>query len=174
VDFTALAARLDSVTVVRLLDDLFSVFDELARAQGLEKIKTIGDAYMVVGGVPTPRPDHAEAVAELALNMMSHVERDRADAPVPLRLRIGIHTGPVIAGIIGRSKFNYDLWGDTVNTASRMESHSLPGHIQVTEATQRRLATRYTFTPRGEIEVKGKGRVPTWFLTGRRDGAPNG
>ena len=170
VDFTVLAARLDSVAVVRLLDDLFSVFDDLACAQGLEKIKTIGDAYMVVGGVPTPRPDHAEAVAELALNMMAHVERDRSDAPVPLRLRIGIHTGPVIAGIIGRSKFNYDLWGDTVNTASRMESHSLPGHIQVTEATQRCLAARYRLTPRGEIEVKGKGRVPTWFLTGRRDG----
>lgn len=170
VDFTALAAELDSVAVVRLLDDLFSTFDELARAQGLEKIKTIGDAYMVVGGVPTPRPDHAEAVAELALNMMAHVRRNFAGQPGPLQLRIGLHTGPVIAGVIGRHKFNYDLWGDTVNTASRMESLSLPGRIQVTAATRDRLADRYTFEPRGEIEVKGKGRVTTWFLTGRRAG----
>ncbi len=170
VDFTTLAARLDSVAVVRLLDDLFSAFDELARAQGLEKIKTIGDAYMVVGGVPLPRPDHTEAVAELALNMMAHVDRVPPPGPASLRLRVGIHTGPVIAGIIGRQKFNYDLWGDTVNLASRMESHCLPGRIQVTAATRERLAGRYTFEPRGPIEVKGRGQVETWFLTGRRAG----
>ncbi len=170
VNFTALAAGRDPVAVVRLLDDLFSAFDELARAQGLEKIKTIGDAYMVVGGVPTPRPDHAEAVAELALDMMAHMRRVVARQAEPLQLRIGLHTGPVIAGVIGRHKFNYDLWGDTVNTASRMESLSLPGRIQVTAATRDRLAGRYAFEPRGEIEVKGKGRVATWFLTGRHAG----
>lgn len=168
VDFTALAAQLPSVDVVRLLDDIFSAFDDLAQAQGLEKIKTIGDAYMVVGGVPTPRPDHAEAVAEVALNMIAHVERAFAGYPRTIRLRIGIHTGPVIAGIIGRHKFNYDLWGDTVNTASRMESHSLPGRIQVTDATRQRLVARYRFECRGDIEVKGKGLVRTWFLNGRR------
>lgn len=168
VDFTALAAQLESVAVVRLLDDLFSAFDDLARAQGLEKIKTIGDAYMVVGGVPLPRPDHTEAVAELALTMMDHVAHMPPRGVPPLRLRVGIHTGPVIAGIIGRHKFNYDLWGATVNLASRMESHSLPGRIQVTATTRQRLADRYLFEPRGPIEVKGMGRVNTWFLTGRR------
>lgn len=168
VDFTALAAQLESVAVVGLLDDLFSAFDELARAQGLEKIKTIGDAYMVVGGVPLPRPDHTEAVAELALNMMDHVAHMPPRGVTPLRLRVGIHTGPVIAGIIGRHKFNYDLWGATVNLASRMESHSLPGRIQVTATTRQRLADRYHFEPRGPIEVKGMGQVDTWFLTGRR------
>ncbi len=168
VGFTDLTARLPSVEVVRLLDDIFSEFDTLAEAQGLEKIKTIGDAYMVVGGLPTPRSDHAAAVAELALNMLEHVERQFSKDAHPIRLRLGISTGPVVAGIIGRHKFNYDLWGDTVNTASRMESHSLPGRIQVTEATYSRLRQHYAFESRGEIEVKGKGRMTTWFLTGRR------
>ncbi len=170
--FTELAARRPSVEVVRLLDDIFSAFDDLARARGLEKIKTIGDAYMVVGGVPTPRPDHAEAVAGLALAMCAQVERTFASHPWPIRLRLGLHTGPVIAGIIGHHKFNYDLWGDTVNIASRMESHGLPGRIQVSEAAWQRLAGRFTFEPRGEIEVKGKGRVRTWWLTGRRHDEP--
>lgn len=165
--FTALAADTPSVEVVRMLDDIFSRFDELAEAQGLEKIKTIGDAYMVVGGLPTPRPDHAEAVAEVALNMIAEVDRRFGDRPVPVRIRVGIHSGPVIAGIIGRSKFSYDLWGDTVNLASRMESLGVPGRIQVTEVVRRRLEARYQFEPRGEIEVKGKGPVPTWFLIGR-------
>ena len=168
VGFTTLAARISSVEMVRLLDEIFTAFDGLAEAQGLEKIKTIGDAYMVVGGLPTPRPDHAEAVAEVALDMVAHVERCFAGHPVPIQIRLGINTGPVIAGIIGRHKFNYDLWGDTVNTASRMESHSLPGRIQVTAATRGRLADKYRFEERGAIEVKGKGLVETWFLTGRR------
>jgi len=168
VGFTELTNQISSVEMVRLLDDIFSGFDTLAEEQRLEKIKTIGDAYMVVGGLPTPRADHAEAVAELALAMVAHVERHFGSYKTPIRLRLGINTGPVIAGIIGRHKFNYDLWGDTVNTASRMESHSLPGRIQVTESTYRRLKGRYAFERRGEIEVKGKGRMATWFLTGRQ------
>lgn len=168
VDFTLLAAQRPSVEVVKLLDDIFSAFDQLAQVQGLEKIKTIGDAYMVVGGLPTPRSDHVEAVAEVALDMVECVAARFAGFVPPIQIRIGINTGPVIAGVIGRHKFNYDLWGDTVNTASRMESHSLPGRIQVTDATRARLADRYRFEPRGEIEVKGKGCVNTWFLIGRR------
>jgi adenylate cyclase len=165
--FTALSAQISSVELVRLLDDIFSAFDVMAEAQGLEKIKTIGDAYMVVGGLPTPRPDHAQAVAEVALNMVEYIDRSFASFHPPLKIRVGINSGPVIAGIIGRHKFNYDLWGDTVNTASRMESHSLPGRIQVTAATYEALRKAYTFEPRGEIEVKGKGLMPTWFLVGR-------
>ncbi len=164
--FTALSARISSVEVVRMLDDIFSAFDALAEAQGLEKIKTIGDAYMVVGGLPTPRDDHAQAVAEVALEMVSYVDRAFGSFDPPIRIRVGINSGPVIAGIIGRHKFNYDLWGDTVNTASRMESHSLPGRIQVTAATYDALKDKYRFEPRGEIEVKGKGLMPTWFLVG--------
>lgn len=167
VGFTTLTSQVSSVALVRLLDDIFTGFDALAEAQGLEKIKTIGDAYMVVGGLPTPRKDHAEAVAELALNMLAFVEKGFGTTPTPIQLRIGLNTGPVVAGIIGRSKFSYDLWGDTVNTASRMESLSLPGRIQVTESVQLRLRTRYAFESRGLLEVKGKGQLPTWFLTGR-------
>jgi class 3 adenylate cyclase len=168
VGFTALTARFASIELVRLLDGIFTAFDGLAQAQGLEKIKTIGDAYMVVGGLPTPRPDHAAAVAEVALNMLDYIERSFAASQPPIRIRIGINTGPVIAGIIGRHKFNYDLWGDTVNLASRMESHGLPGRIQVTTPTYDRLHTRYTLARRGAIRVKGKGSMVTWFLTGRR------
>lgn len=167
VGFTTLTSQVSSVALVRLLDDIFTGFDALAEAQGLEKIKTIGDAYMVVGGLPTPRKDHAEAVAELALNMLSFVEKGFRTTPTPIQLRIGLNTGPVVAGIIGRSKFSYDLWGETVNTASRMESLSLPGRIQVTESVYRRLLSQYHFESRGRIEVKGKGQLPTWFLTGR-------
>lgn len=168
VDFTALTARLPSVEVVRLLDDIFCGFDTLAEAQGLEKIKTIGDAYMVVGGLPTPRADHAEAVAELALNMLRQAAEQSARLDTPIQLRLGINSGPVIAGIIGRHKFNYDLWGDTVNTASRMESHGLPGRIQVAESTFLRLRDLYAFEPRGEVDIKGKGLMRTWFLLGRK------
>ncbi len=171
VGFTEISSSVSSVEVVRLLDDIFSQFDLLAEAQGLEKIKTIGDAYMVVGGLPTPRPDHARAVAEVALNMIECVERRFAGHPFPVRIRLGMNTGPVIAGIIGRSKFSYDLWGDTVNLASRMESLSSPGCIQVTAAVHERLAGEYRFESRGDIAVKGRGGTPAWFLTGRRSTA---
>ena len=165
VDFTAMSAGSSPGEVVGLLDELFSRFDELAERHGLEKIKTIGDAYMVAGGLPVPREDHADAVAEMALDMVSAIaERDTEH---PLRIRIGIDTGPVVAGVIGRRKFIYDLWGDTVNTASRMESNGLPGSIQVTERTYRKLCERYRFEERGTIAVKGKGDLPTWLLIGR-------
>ena len=168
VDFTQLSAAMTPEQVVALLNDLFTAFDRLAERHGLEKIKTIGDAYMAVGGVPEPRADHARAAAEMALAMQAEVAgRTRPDGG-PLRLRIGIHTGPVVAGVIGTRKFAYDLWGDAVNTASRMESHGVPGAVQVTEATYQRLKERYCFEERGTVDVKGKGPMQTYLLTGRR------
>jgi class 3 adenylate cyclase len=168
VDFTRRSERIAPEEVVRLLDDLFSAFDQLAQQQRLEKIKTIGDAYMVVGGLPDPRPDHAEAVAEMALAMRDEVAR-RFDPSGPPLIRIGIDTGPVVAGVIGRSKFTYDLWGDTVNTASRMESHGVTGCIQVTARAYERLRDGYRFERRGPIPVKGKGEMVTYFLVARND-----
>lgn len=167
--FTPAAERLPPERVVGLLDDVFSVFDDLVARHGLEKIKTIGDGYLAAGGIPTPRPDHAEAVAELALAMQETL--DARSLPGGLALRVGIDTGPVVAGVIGRSRFGYDLWGDTVNTASRMESHAPPGAIQVTERTYRRLADRYRFERRGDVEIKGKGSMTTYLLLGRGDEA---
>jgi class 3 adenylate cyclase len=173
VDFTPLAERLSAEEVVALLDHVFARWDVLAAEHGVEKIKTIGDAYMVAGGIPLPRDDHAEAIAELALRMRPEVKRLAATAGLELEVRIGIDTGPVVAGVIGRAKFIYDLWGDTVNTASRMESHAQPGTIQVTERTHARLRERYELHPRGNIEVKGKGTMTPYLLLGRRsDPAP--
>jgi class 3 adenylate cyclase len=135
---------------------------------GLEKIKTIGDAYMVAGGLHDKHGgDHAQAIAELALRMQAFMKEYGAKLGEPLSIRVGIHTGPVVAGVIGKRKFIYDVWGDTVNTASRMESHSVPGQIQVTLETYRRLAKSYTLEARGEIDVKGKGPMQVWFLLGR-------
>jgi class 3 adenylate cyclase len=171
VDFTPLSAALAPEDVVALLDDVFTAFDRLADERGLEKIKTIGDAYMVAGGIPTPRGDHCEAVAEMALAMLRECDGRRAGGS-GLRLRIGIDTGPVVAGVIGRRKFIYDLWGDTVNTASRMESHGAPGSIQVTERVHARLCDRYHLEPREPIEVKGKGPMRTWLLVGPRQEDP--
>jgi class 3 adenylate cyclase len=167
VDFTSRSQRITPEQVVEVLNDLFSAFDRLARQRGLEKIKTIGDAYMVVGGLPDPRPDHAEAVAEMALAMREEVDGRSDPSGRPLALRIGIDTGPVVAGVIGTSRFSYDLWGDTVNTASRMESHGVPGCIQVTARTWERLQDSYQFQRRGPIPVKGKGDIVTYFLVGR-------
>ena len=167
VDFTALAGKISSRELIRLLDEIFTAFDGLAWDQGLEKIKTIGDSYMVVGGLPTPRADHAEAIAELALNMQAASRKLLLPDGTPIRLRIGINTGPVIAGVIGKHKFSYDLWGDTVNIASRMESHGRPGQIQLAQATYERLRGKYAFQRRGQIQIKGKGRLSAWFLTGR-------
>ena len=150
-----------------MLNELFSAFDGLAERHGLEKIKTIGDAYMVAGGIPQPRPDHAEAVAEMALDMRTELGRLSESLGLGLELRIGVASGPVIAGVIGRQKLIYDLWGDTVNIASRMESNGLPGEIQVNEAAYERLRHRFRLEPRGEIEVKGRGRLRAWFLKTR-------
>jgi class 3 adenylate cyclase len=171
VDFTARSRDTTPERVVQLLDDLFSALDTLAERYRLEKIKTIGDAYMVVGGLPNPRPDHAQAVADMALDVRAEVARHTDPTGEPLAVRIGIDTGPVVAGVIGRRKFSYDLWGDTVNTASRMESDGVPGCIQVTERTWRRLRDGYRLQRRGPIQVKGKGEMTTWFLVGR-DGQP--
>jgi adenylate cyclase len=167
VNFTPLSQGIAPEAVVQLLDELFSGFDQLAQRHGLEKIKTIGDAYMVVGGLPDPRPGHAQAVAELALAMREEVARHTGPGGRPLQVRIGIDTGPVVAGVIGRSKFSYDLWGDTVNTASRMESQGLAGCIQVTERTYQRLRNRYDFERRGPIPVRGKTAMVTYLLLGR-------
>ena len=155
-----------------LLNDLFSQFDTLTETRGLEKIKTTGDAYMVAGGLPDPMPDHAAAVAELALEMLDVAARQSLPDGGQVRLRIGVASGPVVAGVIGRLRFSYDLWGDTVNTASRMQTTGVPGCIQVTERTRQLLGERYLFRERGIIQVKGKGKMRTYFLSGRT-GGPN-
>ena len=174
VGFTPLAQELSPAEAVAMLNRMFTAWDVLTERHGLEKIKTIGDAYMVAGGIPTPREDHAEAIAEMALEMGAEVERCAAESGLSLEVRIGMDTGPVVAGVIGRSKFIYDLWGDTVNTASRMESHGVPGAIQVTERAYEQLRHRYDLRPRGTIEVKGKGPMTTYLLLGRRDGSSAG
>jgi class 3 adenylate cyclase len=167
VDFTRRSERIAPEQVVQALNDLFSVFDRLAQQQGLEKIKTVGDAYMVAGGLPDPRPDHAEAVIEMAMAMRDEVARRTDPGGQPLAVRIGIDTGPVVAGVIGTSRFSYDLWGDTVNTASRMESQGVAGCIQVTARTYERLRDGYRFERRGPVQIKGKGAMVTYFLVGR-------
>ncbi|MGD1809238.1 adenylate/guanylate cyclase domain-containing protein [Dapis sp. BLCC M126] len=169
VGFTKISANLSPAELVELLNMIFSRFDELAEKYGLEKIKTIGDAYMIVGGLPTPREDHAEAIAEMALDMLNQVKEFSQKQGKPLQIRIGINTGAVEAGVIGTKKFAYDLWGDTVNTAHRMESHGIPGVIQVTEDTYNCLANKYTFQERGMIEIKGKGSMRTYLLVRRKE-----
>ncbi len=164
VGFTPLSERMSPTDVVRLLNEVFSAFDEMAHRHVLEKIKTIGDAYMVVGGVPTPRGDHAAAVAAMALEMRDAIARVGEGR---LALRIGIHTGPVVAGVIGTSKYSYDLWGDTVNTASRMESHGAPGLIHVSDACRAALGDGFELEERGVVDIKGKGPMHTWWLKKR-------
>jgi len=167
VGFTPHTERVPPAQTVEILNDLFSEFDLLAEERGLEKIKTIGDAYMVAGGLPEPMPDHAAALAEMALDMLDRAAARSLSDGEPVRLRIGIDSGPVVAGVIGRRKFSYDLWGGTVNIASRMESHGVPGRIQVTERTRDLLCDRYTLEFRGRIQIKGKGEMATYLLTGR-------
>jgi adenylate cyclase len=166
VDFTPWSERLPPAEVVGFLDRLFSRFDVLADRHGLEKIKTIGDCYMVAAGVPTPRPDHARALALMALDMLDAMCADDEVGRLGLELRVGINSGPVVAGVIGRKRFLYDLWGDAVNTASRMESHGTPGRIQITRATYELLGDEFECEPRGTIAVKGKGDVEAWYLVG--------
>jgi class 3 adenylate cyclase len=167
VGFTRMTQRIAPEELVERLNLVFSSFDDLADKLELEKIKTIGDAYMVAAGLGSHAEDHALAIAEMALAMQRRVADFSQRFGEPLTLRIGIDSGPVVAGVIGKRKFSYDVWGDTVNTASRMESHAEPGTIQVTEATHALLKHAYELSPRGEIEIKGKGKMKTWVLAGR-------
>ena len=170
VDFTPLSSRLHAREVVGLLDRLFTSFDELVDRYGVEKIKTIGDCYMVAAGVPSRRPDHAHALAGLALEMRECARSCLPEVEHDLRLRIGISSGPVVAGVIGRRRFLYDLWGDTVNMASRMESHGSPDAIQITRSTWELVRDDFVAEPLGLVDVKGKGAVETWRLVGSRGG----
>jgi PAS domain S-box-containing protein len=166
VNFTSLSSRLKPIQIVNILNRIFSEFDELAEQLGLEKIKTIGDAYMVVAGLPIPRADHAQAIAQMALGMQAVITRFQSGLEENLQIRIGINTGVVVAGVIGTKKFIYDLWGDSVNVAYRMEAYGEPGKIQVTAAIYKRLKNEYLFEKRGTITVKGKGKMVTYWLIG--------
>jgi class 3 adenylate cyclase len=168
VGFTPLSKGLGAEQTVKLLNDIFTKFDQLALKYELEKIKTIGDAYMVAAGIPEPTDDHEGKMANFALDMLAKIKEISQAYDVDLNLRIGIQTGPVTAGVIGRRKFSYDVWGDTVNLASRMESHGVVGKIHVTAAYKACLDRSFLFEPRGIIQVKGVGEVETWFLTGTR------
>ena len=171
VGFTSLSVRKTPQALVELLNRIFSEFDALADAHGLEKIKTIGDAYMAVAGLPHPWPDHAARAVRTAIAMRGAIARIAAETGEALALRIGLHSGPVVAGVIGRRKFIYDMWGDTVNTASRMESHGVPGAVHCSEATARMLEGEFVVQPQGEVEIKGKGRMQTFLLAGAVEGS---
>jgi len=167
VDFTSLSARISPEQLVNMLNQVFSAFDQLAEKHGLEKIKTIGDAYMIVSGLNDPNPNQAEAVTAMALDMQAELQRLSEVTGIDLKVRIGIDTGPVVAGVIGTKKFIYDLWGDTVNTASRMESQGMAGRIQVTQRLYERLQGKYQFEERGPMQIKGKGEMTTYLVVGQ-------
>ena len=167
VGFTGISSRLSPKALVTELNGLFSAFDALCAESGMEKIKTIGDAYMAVGGLPGTREDHAAAAADMALGMMDILRRINEATQRGWRIRIGVHTGPAVAGVIGAWKFAYDVWGDTVNMASRLESSSLPDHIQISSPVADALGRAFVVEARGTIELKGKGETETFFLRGR-------
>ena len=171
VGFTSLSAHIDPEQIVQLLNEVFSAFDILVEKHRLEKIKTIGDAYMVAGGISVPRPDHAEAIAELAIDLRDEIERLNQQYDTSIRLRIGICTGPVIAGVIGRKKFAYDVWGEAVNLACRLESTGEAGKIQIAESTYERLKDKYQFEKKHNIDAEGHGDLPAYWL-GNRMGHP--
>ena len=164
VGFTPLSARLDPAEAVAILNEVFTAFDRIAANHGVEKIKTMGDGYMVVAGAPIPRDDHCDAIARTALEMREWMNDRVADDGIKLRVRIGVNSGRAVGAVIGTTKFAYDLWGDTINVASRMESSGEPGRIQVAEGAFSRLRGKYVLEPRGTIEIKGKGEMETWFL----------
>jgi guanylate cyclase len=168
VGFTPLSQDLSPEELVRVLNEVFSYFDSLVERYRLEKIRTIGDSYMVASGVPVPREDHAHALARMALDMVGYVSPTGGPATRPLVFRLGISSGPAVAGVIGKAKFQYDVWGDTVNTASRMESHGVPGKIQLSQSTYALVKDDFVCEPRGVVDVKGKGPMETWFLVGAR------
>jgi adenylate cyclase len=167
-DFSRITESMAAADVVKLLGEIYSGFDAVVEKLGLEKIKTIGDAYLVAAGVPLPRPDHAEAIAEAALGFQQEIMKHEAPNGETFSLRIGIDTGLVVAGVIGKTKFSYDVWGETVNTAWQMEIYGAPGHIQVNENTHVLLRDRYLFETRGEFYVKDRGELKTYFLKGRK------
>jgi len=164
VDFTAFSAQTPAAELVSLLNDLFSQFDAASQRRGVEKIKTIGDCYMAVCGLPEPRPDHARVMTEMALDLLRILDEFNRQRGANLQVRIGLNSGPVVAGVIGSTKFIYDLWGDTVNVASRMEASGVPGAIHVTESVYQELCGTYTFEERGLIDLKGKGKLRAWIL----------
>jgi len=168
VGFTALSAHIDPGQIVKLLNEIFSAFDLLAEKHGLEKIKTIGDAYMVAGGIPFPKAGHAEAIADLALALQDEIGRLNREYNTSIRIRIGINTGPIIAGVIGRKKFAYDLWGETVNIACRLESMGEAGKIQIAEATYEQLKDKFQFGPKHTLTIKGHGELSAYWLGKRK------
>jgi len=170
VGFTKFSESVVPEVLVDVLNDVFTRFDRIADARGLEKIKTIGDAYMAAAGLPIPAADHAQRAAHMALDILDAVSDFNRETGYNLKVRTGMSTGAAVAGVIGRRKFLYDLWGDVVNTASRMESHGVAGRIHMTEETRRRLGDPFLLERRGAIDVKGKGEMNTWFLNGREDG----
>jgi class 3 adenylate cyclase len=174
VGFTKFSAGINPEKLVILLNEIFSEFDSIADKCGLEKIKTIGDSYMAAAGIPVPVADHAARAAHMALDMMSALDAFNERNGYMLQMRIGISSGAVVAGVIGKRKFIYDLWGDTVNTASRMESHGVPGRIQITDDMRRQIGASFELEERGIIEVKGRGEMLTWFLTrGKQNQVPS-
>ncbi len=169
--FTVLSSKLSPGALVERLNEIFTAFDTHCERLGLEKIKTIGDSYMVVGGIPSARPDHARAIVRMGLAMRETFAALRKKHGDELAVRIGAHSGPLVAGVIGKRKFAYDVWGDTVNVASRMESHSIPGEMQISEATAKLVEDHFELTPRGTIDVKGKGPMQTWIVRGEKPAA---
>jgi adenylate cyclase len=168
VGFTAFSQGVSPEVLVGVLNDLFTRFDLIAEHRGLEKIKTIGDCYMAAAGLPIVVTDHADRAAHMSLDMLDAIETFNLSSPHPLNIRIGISSGPVVAGVIGKSKFLFDVWGDVVNTASRMESHGDAGRIQISEAARLAFTQSFSLEPRGLIEVKGKGEMNTWFLNSEK------
>lgn len=168
VGFSGLSAALSPAAMVDILNEVFTHFDMLVDRHGLAKIRTIGDNYMVAAGVPRPRPDHAQALADMALEMRDYLHSRPDDGGRPLVFRIGMNSGPLVAGVIGRRTYQYDLWGPTVNIASRMESHGAPGEVQISAATYELIKDEFVCDPRGPIQVKGLGELQTWFVVGRK------